>query len=207
MYLGSKLLCTIRDNRLCQQYKDRPRFFPSYRYSTIMLSLWKHDFMNKKFEGHSSNWENCSYQCSGHQRSPLKSKNWRQCRSSFFPPEALAAWIDHQQIENITTKWKQGVCHTVALPFTFKSILRQKKKYGNSNISPWKKIILKNSSKRNQNPLRYYNSIISSFNTSQNIIYFKSPHIKIDLLPRGQNPISYYHIYKVTCLCVRPTTF
>jgi hypothetical protein len=28
----------------------------------------------------------------------------------------------------------QGVCHTVSLPFTFKSILRQKKKYGNSNI-------------------------------------------------------------------------
>jgi hypothetical protein len=32
-----------------------------------------------------------------------------------------------------------GVCHTVALPFTLKSILRQKKSYGNSNISPCKK--------------------------------------------------------------------
>jgi hypothetical protein len=31
---------------------------------------------------------------------------------------------------------KQGVCHIVALPFTLKSILRQKKNYGNSNISP-----------------------------------------------------------------------
>jgi len=32
------------------------------------------------------------------------------------------------------------VCHTVALPFTLKSILRQKKNYGNSNIiSPCKK--------------------------------------------------------------------
>jgi hypothetical protein len=30
----------------------------------------------------------------------------------------------------------KGVCHTVALPFTLKSVLRQKKKknYGNSNI-------------------------------------------------------------------------
>jgi hypothetical protein len=37
---------------------------------------------------------------------------------------------------------KQGVCHTVALPFTFKSILRQKKNYGNSNISPSKNIIV-----------------------------------------------------------------
>ncbi len=34
-----------------------------------------------------------------------------------------------------------GVCHTMALPFTLKSILRQKKKnYENSNISPCKKI-------------------------------------------------------------------
>jgi hypothetical protein len=54
---------------------------------------------------------------------------------------------------------KQGVCHTVALPFTFKSILRQKKlNYGNSNISPCKNIIFKKSSKRNQNPARHYNS-------------------------------------------------
>jgi hypothetical protein len=37
----------------------------------------------------------------------------------------------------------QGVCHTVALPFTLKSILRQKKNYGNSNISPCKNIIFK----------------------------------------------------------------
>jgi hypothetical protein len=35
------------------------------------------------------------------------------------------------------TKFKQGVCHTVALSFTLKkSILRLKKNYGNSNISP-----------------------------------------------------------------------
>jgi hypothetical protein len=46
----------------------------------------------------------------------------------------------------------------VALPFTLKSELRQKKNYGNSNISPCKNIIFKNSSKRNQNPSKYYNS-------------------------------------------------
>jgi hypothetical protein len=28
------------------------------------------------------------------------------------------------------------VCHTIALPFALKIILRQKKNYGNSNISP-----------------------------------------------------------------------
>jgi len=31
---------------------------------------------------------------------------------------------------------KQGVCHITPLPFTLKTILRQKKNYGNSNISP-----------------------------------------------------------------------
>jgi hypothetical protein len=49
---------------------------------------------------------------------------------------------------NILLIWKQGVCHTVALPFTLKSILRQKKNYGNSNISPCKKYNLK------KNPLK-----------------------------------------------------
>jgi hypothetical protein len=56
----------------------------------------------------------------------------------------------------------RGVSHIVALPFTLKSILRQKKKnYGNSNISPCHNIIFKNFSKRNQNPSRYYNHIIN----------------------------------------------
>jgi hypothetical protein len=40
------------------------------------------------------------------------------------------------------TIWtSQGVHHTMALPFTLNSILRQKKNYGNSNISPCKSII------------------------------------------------------------------
>jgi hypothetical protein len=49
----------------------------------------------------------------------------------------------------------------VDLPFYIKkSILRrQKKNYGNSNISPCQNIIFKKSSKRNQNPSRYYNFV------------------------------------------------
>jgi hypothetical protein len=48
----------------------------------------------------------------------------------------------------------------VALPFTLKSISRQNRNYGNSNISPCKNILFfKKPSKRNQNPSRYYNSI------------------------------------------------
>jgi len=40
-----------------------------------------------------------------------------------------------------------------------KSILRQKKNYENSHISPCKIIIFKKSSKTNQNPPRFYNTI------------------------------------------------
>jgi hypothetical protein len=36
------------------------------------------------------------------------------------------------------SKVKQGACLIVALPLTLKSILRKKKNYGNSNISPQK---------------------------------------------------------------------
>jgi hypothetical protein len=43
---------------------------------------------------------------------------------------------------------KQGVYHIVALPFTTKSIVMQKKNYENSNISTCKNIILK------KNPLK-----------------------------------------------------
>jgi hypothetical protein len=85
------------------------------------------------------------------------------------------------------------------LPFTLKSILRQKKNYGNSNISPCKKIYSpKKSSERNHIPSRYYKSIPNlKFQHKAKISSFKHPHIKIDLLLcRGQNPLSYY-IYSI----------
>jgi hypothetical protein len=40
-------------------------------------------------------------------------------------------------------KENKGMCHNVALPFTLKSILRQKKNYENSNISPYKNPLVK----------------------------------------------------------------
>jgi hypothetical protein len=48
--------------------------------------------------------------------------------------------LDEELLVPILNK---GCCHTVALPFTWKSILRQKKNYGNSDISPCKNIIFK----------------------------------------------------------------
>jgi hypothetical protein len=69
----------------------------------------------------------------------------------------------------------KGICHSVALlPFTLTSILRQKKNYGNSNISPCKNIIFKNSCEKNQNPSRYYNSITNLKFQTQAKIYHLS---------------------------------
>jgi hypothetical protein len=68
---------------------------------------------------------------------------------------------------NIKHRWyiarhsqTRGVSHNLALPFTLKSIVRQKKEdlWKLSNISPCKNIVFKKSSKKNQNPSRYYNS-------------------------------------------------
>jgi len=59
-----------------------------------------------------------------------------------------------------TTLKTRGVSQCGSAIYIKKSILRQKKNYGNSNISRCKKIIFKKSSKRNQNPSRnYYNSV------------------------------------------------
>jgi len=86
----------------------------------------------------------------------------------------------------------------VALPFVLKSILRQKKNYGDSNISPCKNIIFKKFSKTNQNPSRYYNSITNlKFQHKPKYHLSKILISKLDLLLlRGQNPLSYYILYK-----------
>jgi hypothetical protein len=74
-----------------------------------------------------------------------------------------------------------------------KGSLRQKKNNGNSNISPCKNVIFKKSSKSKQNPSRYYNSITNLKLSQHKPRYHLSKIlIKIDLLPRGQNPLSYY---------------
>jgi len=62
--------------------------------------------------------------------------------------------------------------------------LQGKLTYIDPNISPCKKIIFKKSSKRNQNPSRYYyNSIITNlkFQHKPKLSSFENPLIKIDL--------------------------
>jgi hypothetical protein len=90
--------------------------------------------------------------------------------------------------------WTRDVCHTVNLPLILKSILRQKKNYGNSNISPCKKYNLqKNPLKENKILQDIQNSITKSHvsTQSQNIIFQKSSY-KNRPTTWGQNPSSYY---------------
>jgi hypothetical protein len=73
-------------------------------------------------------------------------------------------------------------------------MLRQKKNYGNSNISPCQNIIFNKSSNRNQNPSTYHNSITNlKFQHKPKYHLSKILLSKIELLPRGQNPLSYYN--------------
>jgi hypothetical protein len=61
----------------------------------------------------------------------------------------------------LTKKWSitRAVSHYGLAIYILKGILRQKKNYENSNISPYKNVIFKISSKKSQNLSRYYNSI------------------------------------------------
>jgi hypothetical protein len=112
-----------------------------------------------------------------------------------------------QQVEFVASTYsclwpylnKGCVSHISLAILHYNSILRQKKNYGNSNISPHKKIynLQKKPSTRNQNPSKYHNSIITNLkfqHKAKKLSSFKNPHIEIDLLllPRGQNPLSYY---------------
>jgi hypothetical protein len=78
--------------------------------------------------------------------------------------EPSLTWLWHRLVRLGLPLWlevegkinKQGVCHTVALPFTFfKSILMQKKNYGNSNISPCKNIVFQKKKKPKSFKLSY----------------------------------------------------
>jgi hypothetical protein len=55
----------------------------------------------------------------------------------------------------------KGVTHCDLAIYIKNYLKGEKKTYGNSNISPCKNIISERSFKRNQNPSRYYNSMIN----------------------------------------------
>jgi hypothetical protein len=90
---------------------------------------------------------------------------------------------------------KQGVCHPVALPFTLKlSILRPKKNYGNSNISPCQNIIFKKILKKKSKILHdIINLLYSGKRRLRKLKYFTMPkyNLQINPLKEIQNPSRY----------------
>jgi hypothetical protein len=92
---------------------------------------------------------------------PLKKR--KQCTLSSCWAFSLAAWNFYlQNYLSPFLAWANNspIINWGYLPFTIKkSILRQKKNFGNSNIYHAKKYSSKKPSKRNQNPSKYHNSI------------------------------------------------
>jgi hypothetical protein len=88
----------------------------------------------------------------------------------------------------------RGLSHCGLATYIEKHHKAKEEYYGNSNILPCKNIIFRNSSKKSQSPSRYYNSG-TNLKFQHKPKYhpsFKNSHVKINLLPRGQNPLSYY---------------
>jgi hypothetical protein len=120
--------------------------------------------------------------------------NFQICETSYH------SLVQHNRALNIwRCKWDRlrhafiiRVVSHCGLATCIKKYLKAKGR--NSKISPCTNIIFKQSSKRNQNPSRYYNSIITNLKSQYKpkISTFKNPHVNIDQLLRGQNPLSYY---------------
>jgi hypothetical protein len=77
---------------------------------------------------------------------------------------------------------KQGVCHTMAFPLHIKKYLKEKQELWKLKDFTMPKIylIFKKSSKTNQNPSGYYNSVKVS-TQAQNIIFHKSSYQNISI--------------------------
>jgi hypothetical protein len=76
----------------------------------------------------------------------------------------------------MTTNLARDLSHC-GLAIYIKKYLKTKEELWKFKNSTMQKYNLKKSSKKTQNPSRYYNSnVISSFNTSQNIIFQKSSY-------------------------------
>jgi len=88
------------------------------------------------------------------------------------------------------------------LPFTSKKYLKAKAELWKLKYFTMQKCNLQktNPLKETKTLSRYYNSIITNLKIQHKpkISSFKNPHMKRDLLlllPRGQNPLSYYTLY------------
>ncbi len=115
--------------------------------------------------------------------------------------QLLLAWMKTAHLHphrGCVTLWP---CHLLK-----KSILRQTKNYGNKIISPCKNLNFQKSSKRNQNPSRYYNSMTNlKFQHKPNYHLFKKSSYKNRPVIITQGPKSnklLYSIMNLNTLCL-----
>ncbi len=120
---------------------------------------------------------------------------WDESLSSLtcsMDPRQLPLWS--------SSFWEQGVCVTLwPCHLHLKSLFRQKKNYGNSKYFTMQKYKSpKKSSKRNQNPSRYYNYITNlKFQHKPKYIIFQKSSYKTRPIYYyyylgAKNPLSYY---------------
>jgi hypothetical protein len=87
------------------------------------------------------------------QAASMVHESWQAAFLACFPSCVIRSWnlIDtskNSSTNKINNNNNKRCFALVALPFTFKSLVPQKKNYGNSNILPCKNIIFRKSSKR-----------------------------------------------------------
>ncbi len=115
----------------------------------------------------------------------------------FKNPKLEVSWSS-----KISKTWKERLLtrgmSQCGVAIYIKKYLRQKKNDANSNISPCKILIFKKGPLKETKILQDVITLVTNlkFQHKPKTSSFKNPHIKIDLLTRGQNHhLSYYTLY------------
>jgi hypothetical protein len=116
-------------------------YFSLQRTPRFFLSVWKHSLVIWR------PFHRCQMQTFHH----LNKVHTQTCNNPVCNYELLSSLKIPKKTRGVSPS---GIGH-----LHFKNVLRQKKNYGNSSISPCTNIIFKKSSQQNQNPSRYYNSV------------------------------------------------
>jgi hypothetical protein len=144
------LLQFRKRQKACYSYPMESGYHPQIAYDPKRRKFWSsnpvqelHSLLTDCTRGSFIFAHNPCPNSSSHCRVP---SHTRPSLPSFLPvvrPNVGNLWKLEEVLQSSSHLKQGGLCHTVALPFTlFKRILRQKKNYGNSNISPCRNNII-----------------------------------------------------------------
>ncbi len=134
-----KKICTRKKNKICFANNKHTKCTKVYIYYVLQLDLliWPNFFGDLWNEEESFvDEESCYY----YLQTFLSTNSYKICKTSSPPNEDLFAWYS---THNLTNNNNKGCVTLWPYQFTLKTILMQKKNYGNSNISSCKKYIYK----------------------------------------------------------------